>query len=253
MPPTSRTSSTRPSGRQSLFRQFLSHPFSSVLACNRRYVERERSGTRRRSERGVPGGVLIAAGGPTTATPSAASSATCGILATPTGEGAVMPPEVITLSPYTARFSNQHRPTLSRRKKRRVLERDRRCVRCGSTERLTVDHRLPACRGGTNSIVNLQTLCFRCNQRKAMAERHRVPSGVIELERCPERDGLLETLARFPPQMTPGTAFLLYTRTNKTLRATYEGYAQTARMPARVYFRIWGSRYKEGGQESGGT
>lgn len=144
----------------------------------------------------------------------------------------------VTLSPYTARFSNKHRPTLSPRKKRKVLDRDRRCVRCGSTERLTVDHRLPACRGGTNSITNLQALCFRCNQRKAMGERHRVPSAVIEFDRCPVRDGVLEALARVPPQATPGTVFLLYSRTNRAVRATYLGYARTGRMAAHVYFRM---------------
>lgn len=144
----------------------------------------------------------------------------------------------VTLSPYTARFSNRHRPTLSVRKKRKVIARDRRCVRCGSTERLTVDHRLPACRGGTNSIVNLQTLCFRCNQRKAMAERHRVPSAVVEFDRCPVRDGVLEAIARTPPQAAPGTVFLLYARTNRAVPATYEGYIRTGRMSAYVYFRM---------------
>lgn len=149
-----------------------------------------------------------------------------------------MPPELVTLSPYTARFSNKHRPTLSRRKKRRVFERDRRCVRCGSTDRLTVDHRLPACRGGTNAIANLQALCFRCNQRKAMGERHRVPSVVVEFDRCPIRDGVLEAIARTPPNATPGTVFLLYGRTNRAVPATYEGYVRTGRMPALVYFRL---------------
>ena len=149
-----------------------------------------------------------------------------------------MPPEVVTLSPYTARISNKHRPTLSRRKKRRVLERDGRCVRCGSTDRLTVDHRLPACRGGTNAMANLQTLCFRCNQRKAMGERHRVPSVVIEFDRCPVREGVLEAIARTPPQAAPGTVFLLYGRTNRARPATYEGYVRTGRMPAFVYFSL---------------
>ena len=145
---------------------------------------------------------------------------------------------MMMLTPYTARFSNKHRPTVSRRKKRKVLARDGRCVRCGTTERLTVDHRLPACRGGTNAMANLQTLCFRCNQRKARGERHRVPSVVIDFPRCPIRNGIIEALARTPPQAQPGDVFLLYGTSNRPVNATYEGYIRTGRMPAYVYFRL---------------
>ena len=87
-------------------------------------------------------------------------------------------------------------------------------------------------------MVNLQTLCFRCNQRKAMGERHRVPSVVVEFDRCPVRDGVLEAIARTPPQAAPGTVFLLYGHTNRSVPATYEGYIRTGRMPAFVYFRL---------------
>lgn len=150
----------------------------------------------------------------------------------------MQPEQALRLSPYTARFSNKHRPTLSARKKRKVLKRDGRCVRCGTTQRLTVDHRLPACRGGTNSIRNLQTLCFRCNQRKAQGERHRVPSVVIDFERCPIRNGVIEALARSAPHARPGDVFLLYGHGNRSIPATYEGYIRTGRLPARVYFRL---------------
>lgn len=87
-------------------------------------------------------------------------------------------------------------------------------------------------------MANLQTLCFRCNQRKAMGERHRVPSVVIEFDRCPLRDGVLEAIARTPPQAAPGTVFLLYGRTNRAVPATYDGYIRTGRMPTFVYFRL---------------
>lgn len=40
------------------------------------------------------------------------------------------------------------------------------CVRCGSTDRLTVDHIIPIVRGGTNDEANLQTLCGPCNSGK---------------------------------------------------------------------------------------
>lgn len=48
-----------------------------------------------------------------------------------------------------------------------VYERDGyRCLRCGATEDLTLDHIHPWVLGGTNSVENLQTLCRPCNSRK---------------------------------------------------------------------------------------
>jgi 5-methylcytosine-specific restriction endonuclease McrA len=43
------------------------------------------------------------------------------------------------------------------------------CVACGATENLTVDHRLPRSRGGTNALENLQTMCSPCNNAKGNA------------------------------------------------------------------------------------
>jgi 5-methylcytosine-specific restriction endonuclease McrA len=59
--------------------------------------------------------------------------------------------------------------TLSRRRRRqeKVFERDgRRCVECGATGRLTVDHIVPRSKGGTDALENLQTMCSPCNGRK---------------------------------------------------------------------------------------
>lgn len=48
-----------------------------------------------------------------------------------------------------------------------VLERDdHKCVVCGSTERLEIDHKTPISRGGTGEIENLQTLCRSHNRQK---------------------------------------------------------------------------------------
>lgn len=41
-----------------------------------------------------------------------------------------------------------------------------RCVHCGSTKRLTLDHIYPWSRGGPDTEDNLQTLCRSCNSRK---------------------------------------------------------------------------------------
>ena len=51
--------------------------------------------------------------------------------------------------------------------RRQVFERDENaCVACGSTSDLTIDHKRPHIRGGTNELDNLQTLCRSCNSKK---------------------------------------------------------------------------------------
>jgi 5-methylcytosine-specific restriction endonuclease McrA len=48
-----------------------------------------------------------------------------------------------------------------------VYERDgHRCIRCGTSENLTLDHRIPIAKGGSDEASNLQTMCERCNFSK---------------------------------------------------------------------------------------
>jgi hypothetical protein len=45
-----------------------------------------------------------------------------------------------------------------------VLERDgRKCLLCGATQDLEIDHVIPVTDGGKSEIENLQTLCHRCH------------------------------------------------------------------------------------------
>ena len=57
--------------------------------------------------------------------------------------------------------------TETRKRRTEVFERDGyKCVTCGTSDHLTLDHRIPRSRGGTNELENLQTMCFPCNNRK---------------------------------------------------------------------------------------
>lgn len=62
---------------------------------------------------------------------------------------------------------NVKREPISDRAKRYILSRDKKCLICGSTSDLTIDHIVPISNGGDNSITNLQCLCRKCNSIKS--------------------------------------------------------------------------------------
>lgn len=75
--------------------------------------------------------------------------------------------------------------------KKEVIRRDgNRCLCCGNTRRLQVDHIISQYHGGTNDPANLQTLCSICNQDKDIQEMHFRKTGTL-LKSAPP--------LRFPP------------------------------------------------------
>lgn len=51
--------------------------------------------------------------------------------------------------------------------RRAVYQRDgHRCLRCGATDRLSLDHVIPWSQGGADDIDNLRTLCSPCNSSR---------------------------------------------------------------------------------------
>lgn len=49
---------------------------------------------------------------------------------------------------------------------RKIFDRDKACLRCGTKNNLSIDHIVPLSKGGNNLPGNLQTLCRYCNSKK---------------------------------------------------------------------------------------
>ena len=62
---------------------------------------------------------------------------------------------------------------------------DHRCVYCGSTGRLTLDHVVPRSRGGDSVWENVVTSCAPCNLRKGNRLLHEVEMRMLVTPRAP--------------------------------------------------------------------
>lgn len=57
--------------------------------------------------------------------------------------------------------------SVSAKEWRAILDKyDNKCLCCGSTENLTMDHVIPLAKGGSHTPGNIQPLCLSCNSRK---------------------------------------------------------------------------------------
>lgn len=69
---------------------------------------------------------------------------------------------------------NLNRPADWRKRRSLVIRRDGfKCVRCGSSGPLEVDHILSIAKGGSWEPTNLQTLCSECHRVKTIGDSRR--------------------------------------------------------------------------------
>ena len=66
----------------------------------------------------------------------------------------------------------KHPYQVSNETREAVFERDgNRCLKCGSSNDLSIDHVVPLSKGGDNNTDNLQTLCKTCNSSKGASSK----------------------------------------------------------------------------------
>lgn len=75
--------------------------------------------------------------------------------------------KMIRVGHQTIAVTVRRRRKIPKNKRHRVYARDGfKCVLCGCTENLTLDHITPQSKGGADHIDNLRTLCTPCNEEK---------------------------------------------------------------------------------------
>jgi hypothetical protein len=76
--------------------------------------------------------------------------------------------EIPSVIPPAPEQENRYRNApISERKRQQIFDRDgRACVKCRSTDDLSIDHIHPRTMGGSSADDNLQTLCKKCNSSK---------------------------------------------------------------------------------------
>ena len=73
------------------------------------------------------------------------------------------------------------RKNLSKKIKELIFERDKYCVKCGSTDRLVIDHILACDLGGAAlDSKNLQALCHTCHLKKTLQDKQKIKEAKME-------------------------------------------------------------------------
>lgn len=72
--------------------------------------------------------------------------------------------------------------------RKNVMKRDNfKCMYCGSTNELTIDHIVPKSKGGKTTWENLVTACNPCNNKKDSKELHEVGFVLKTIPKMPNR------------------------------------------------------------------
>lgn len=69
---------------------------------------------------------------------------------------------------YSGQKKSQYNYTFNKIKKY-IIARDKKCLNCGSEEKLEVHHKIPRSLGGFNSPGNLITLCKICHKKETIS------------------------------------------------------------------------------------
>lgn len=77
--------------------------------------------------------------------------------------------EVIEMSFFRKYDYREKRKEFNNQRKRLfeiLIKKNNKCLHCGYSEKLSIDHVIPLIKGGSNHTSNLQILCISCNSKK---------------------------------------------------------------------------------------
>lgn len=86
------------------------------------------------------------------------------------------------------RSNNRHAKPKIQLNRKNIMKRDNfKCMYCGSTSELTIDHIVPKSKGGKTTWENLVTACNPCNNRKDNKDLHEAGLMLRTVPKMPNR------------------------------------------------------------------